>query len=62
MLEGAQTEDVDHIFGHIRGRRDIFVTSDSHFLSHHEELRDRFAVLVLKPEDAVKEIERKFPV
>lgn len=62
MLEGAQPEDVDHIFGHIRDNRDIFVTSDLHFLSHHEELKSKFGVLVLKPEDAVKEIERKFPV
>ena len=62
IMEGAQTEDIDHVFGHITGKRDIFVTSDSHFLSHHEELRNKFGVLVLKPEDAVKEIERKFPI
>jgi hypothetical protein len=62
MLEGAQIEDVDHIFGHLRDNRDIFVTNDSHFLSHHEELKSKFSVVVLKPDDAVKEIERKFPV
>ena len=62
MLEGAQIEDVDHIFGHIRDNRDIFVTNDSHFLKHRRELKSKFGVLVLKPEDAVDEIERKFPV
>jgi len=62
LMKGAQTEDIDHIFGHIIGKRDIFVTSDHHFLDHHEELLNKFGVLVLKPEDAVKQIERKFPV
>jgi len=62
IMKGAQTEDIDHIFGHIIGKRDIFVTSDSHFLDHHEELLNKFSVLVLKPEDAVKQIERRFPV
>jgi len=62
IMKGAQTEDIDHIFGHIIGKRDIFVTSDSHFLDHHGELLNKFGVLVLKPESAVKQIERKFPV
>jgi hypothetical protein len=62
IMKGAQTEDIDHIFGHIIGKCDIFVTSDSHFLDHHEELLNKFGVLVLKPEDAVKQIERQFPV
>jgi len=62
LMKGAQTEDIDHIFGHIIGKRDIFVTSDLHFLDHHEELLNKFGVLVLKPEDAVKQIERKVPV
>ena len=61
-MKGAQTEDIDHIFGHIIGKRDIFVTSDPHFLDHHEELRNKFGVLVLRPECAVKQIERKFLV
>ena len=62
IMKGAQTEDIDHIFGHIIGQRDIFVTSDPHFLNHHEELLNKFGVLVLKPEGAVKQIERKFPL
>lgn len=59
LMKGAQTEDIDHIFGHMIGKRDIFVTSDPHFLDHHDELLNEFGVLVLTPEDAVKEIETK---
>jgi hypothetical protein len=59
LMKGAQIEDIDHICGHVIGKRDIFVTSDSHFLDHHEELLNKFGALVLKPEDAVKEIERR---
>jgi hypothetical protein len=62
IMKEAQTEDIDHIFGHMIGKRDIFVTSDSHFLDHREELLNKLRVLVLKPEDAVKQIERRFPV
>jgi hypothetical protein len=62
LMKGAQAEDIDHIFGHIIGRRDIFVTSDRHFLDHHEELLNKFGLLVLKPEDAVKQIERDFSI
>jgi hypothetical protein len=62
LMKEAETQDIDHIFGHIVGKRDIFVTSDAHFLNHHEELLSRFGVLVLKPEDAVKQIEGKSPV
>jgi hypothetical protein len=62
LMKGAQTEDIDHIFGHMIGKRDIFVTSDQHFLDHYDELLNEFGVLVLKPEDAVKEIERKVPI
>jgi hypothetical protein len=61
LMKGAQTEDIDHIFGHIIGKRDIFVTSDPHFLDHQEELLDRFGASVLKPEDAVKRIEGNVP-
>jgi hypothetical protein len=62
IMAEAQTQDIDHILGHMIGKRDIFVTSDSHFLDHHEELLSKLRVLVLKPEDAVKQIERRFPV
>jgi hypothetical protein len=62
LLKGAQTEDIDHVFGHIIGKRDIFVTSDTHFLDHYKELLDKFGVLVLKPEDAVKQVDKKLPV
>jgi len=62
LMKGAQTRDIDHIFGHMIGKRDIFVTSDPHFLDHHDELLNGFGALVLKPEDAVKQIERKVPI
>jgi hypothetical protein len=59
LMKGAQIEDIDHISVHIIGKRDIFVTGDSHFLDHHEELLKKFGALVLRPEDAVKEVEKR---
>lgn len=58
IMIDAQVEDVDHLFGHIMGKRDIFATSDSHFLNHQEELKNEFEAVVLKPEDAVERIEK----
>lgn len=56
IMTKAQIEDVDHLFGHIMARRDIFITSDWHFLNHREELKKHFQVLILKPEEAVQKI------
>lgn len=61
VLKRAQIADIYHIAGHIVGKRDIFVTSDQHFLNHSEELLNRFGVLVVKPEDATEQIENVFP-
>lgn len=61
VMKEAQIEDIDHIFGHIVDKRDLFVTSDPHFLNHRKELLTRFGTLVLRPEDAVERIERMFP-
>jgi hypothetical protein len=58
IMIDAQVEDVDHLFGHIMAKSDIFVTSDSHFLNHDEELKNEFEAVVLKPEDAVERIEK----
>ena len=58
IMVHAQVEDIDHLFGHIMAKRDIFVTSDSHFLNHQEELKNEFGTVVLKPEDAVQRIQR----
>jgi len=62
LMKGAQSEDIDHIFAHIVGKRDIFVTSDPHFLEHREEFLHRFSALVCNPEDAVAEIDRRLAV
>jgi hypothetical protein len=59
IMLNAQAEDVDHIFGHINAKRDLFVTSDSHFLNHKEDLKDKFGVNVLKPEEAIQVIRKK---
>lgn len=58
IMADAQVEDIDHLFGHIMAERDIFVTSDSHFLNHQEELKREFEAVVLKPEDAVQRIQK----
>lgn len=60
IMVTAQIEDVDHLFAHIAAKRDIFVTSDSHFLDHREELKNRFGATVLKPEAAVRNIRANF--
>ena len=62
VLRQAQPEDIDHVAGHIFGRRDLFVTSDKHFLDYSQELLSRFGVLVLRPKDAADRIERMPPV
>jgi hypothetical protein len=53
ILIDAQLEDVDHLFGHLKAKRDIFVTSDHHFLDHQERLKKEFNVLVFNPKDAL---------
>jgi len=59
IMTGAQTEDIDHLFGHIKAKRDIFVTSDEkHILVHQELLKQKFSAVVLKPEDAVLQIKK----
>ena len=58
VLDDAQVEDIDHLFGHLRDNRDIFITSDHHFLEHQQELKNQFGVVVLKPEDAIKKIRK----
>lgn len=60
IMSEAQLEDIDHLLGHIAAKRDLFITSDPHFLDHAEELKKEFEVVVLKPEDALQEIEKIF--
>jgi hypothetical protein len=56
ILVNAQIEDVDHLFGHIKALRDIFVTSDAHFLDHKETLLKEYKVKVLCPYDTIQRI------
>jgi hypothetical protein len=53
IINDAQIEDLDHLFGHIMAGRDIFITSDPHFLDHQERLKQDFNAIVLNPKDAV---------
>jgi hypothetical protein len=57
-LANAQIEDIDHLFGHIKAKRDIFVTSDAHFLDHKESLIRKFGVTVLNPSDTIQRINK----
>jgi hypothetical protein len=59
IMTKAQIEDIDHLFGHIMARRDIFITSDPHFLKHKEDLMNNFGALILRPEEAVQEIRNR---
>ena len=59
VMTEAQIEDIDHLFGHIMARRDIFITSDPHFLNHREDLKNNFGALIFRPEEAVQEIRNR---
>lgn len=58
IMVSAQVQDVDHLFGHIKAKRDIFVTSDRHFLDHQEQLRKELNAVVLNPNDAIEQLKR----
>jgi hypothetical protein len=58
IMSDAQIEDIDHLFGHINAGRDIFITSDEHFLDKKEQLNNEFGAVILNPEDAIKEIQK----
>jgi hypothetical protein len=57
-LANAQIEDIDHLFGHLKAKRDIFVTSDGHFLDYKEKLMREFGIIVLNPFDAIDRIKK----
>lgn len=59
LMVGAPIEDVDHLFGHIKSGHDLFITNDKHFLNYKGDLKTEYDVVVLTPEDAIKEIKRK---
>jgi hypothetical protein len=56
IMQGAKQNDIDHLLGHRNGNRDIFVTSDSHFLDHADALKREFGTVVMNPESAVIKI------
>jgi len=58
ILKTAQTEDIDHLFGHIVAGRDIFVTTDNHFLDHKDKIKREFGVDVFTPKEAVEQISK----
>jgi hypothetical protein len=57
-MADAQMEDIDHLFGHIKAKRDIFVTSNNHFLDYQESLLLDFGTVVLPPYDTVQRIRK----
>lgn len=59
IMRGAQVADIDHIYGHIAAKRDIFITSDTHFLDHRKELKNEFGVTVATPEKALQLINKR---
>lgn len=59
IMSSAQIEDHDHLFAHIADGRDLFITSDPHFLDHADQLREELAVFVLTPEMALERIRQK---
>jgi hypothetical protein len=58
IMPEAQNEDLDHIFGHMKANRDIFVSNDNHFLNHRDQLNREFRVEVLSPKDTVQQIKK----
>jgi len=58
ILKTAQTEDIDHMFGHIVAGRDIFITSDNDFLDHKDKIKGQFGVDVFTPKEAVEQISK----
>ena len=49
-----RSADVGHLLGHIRAKRDIFVTRDGDILKRKSDLMSNFGVSVMMPADAIK--------
>jgi len=56
IMKDAQIEDIDHLFGHMKAKRDVFVTSDKHFLDHKELLSKKYNIEVLQPEETIEKL------
>ncbi|OGC24979.1 hypothetical protein A2247_03320 [candidate division WOR-1 bacterium RIFOXYA2_FULL_41_14] len=53
-LSDRQIRDAMHLHTHIKYKRDYFITSDNHFLSKSEEIKERYGAVVIKPEQLVE--------
>ncbi len=48
--------DVDHLMGHKLSARDVFVTNERAILKRGGELADRFKIVVMTPEEALRAV------
>jgi len=48
--------DVDHLIGHIKAKRDIFVTNDGDFIKHRDCLSQRCKTKIMTPQECVEYI------
>lgn len=46
--------DIDHLLGHFKNRRDAFVTDDGGIVGKSERLREAFGIVVMRPSDALR--------
>lgn len=51
-------KDVGHLLGHLRSKRDIFVTNEKRMTGKAEELERRFSLEVRSATDTLREVER----
>ena len=51
--------DVDILIGHIKHKRDIFVTNDGHFIKHRNCLSQQCKVKIMTPQECVEYIENQ---
>lgn len=55
-------EDVDHLIGHIINKRDVFITSDRHFLDNKDRLKENINVEIMSPKDFVRKTEEEIKI
>ena len=53
--------DIDHLVGHFRAGRDVFVTNDREILRNKEMLWDQLGIAVESPEELVSRFETEVP-
>jgi hypothetical protein len=46
--------DTDHLLGHFKNKRDVFVTDDRDITQKQAQLKDAFGIVVMRPDDALK--------